>query len=236
MNSDDDESILTDVSENSDNESVEDAAENIGNENIPNDDDDDMDDIILDDEDEENDIAMQGGSMENDDDDDDGTGKHNIEKQDDDDEDNETDKQNIEKQDDDDDDDDLDEKYLQKFDIDINTNYISKNHPECLTHNYEEIAILTHIVRDSSNIIIDDFHKTVPFLTKYERARILGQRAKQINSGSRPFVKVPDNVFDGAVIAEIELRQKRIPFIIRRPLPGGGCEYWNVKDLENIAF
>ena len=236
MNSDDDESILSDGSENSDIESEDDVPE-IKNVNIDDDDiiiDDDEDDIIVDDEDEENDNALQGGTMENDDDDDRMDQKQN----DDDDDEDGTGKQYIEKQneDDDDEDDDLDEKYLQKFDIDINTNYLSKNHPECLTHNYEEIAILTHIVRDSNNIIIDDFHKTVPFLTKYERARILGQRAKQINSGSRPFVKVPDNVIDGAVIAELELRQKRIPFIIRRPLPGGGSEYWNIKDLENIAF
>ena len=37
-------------------------------------------------------------------------------------------------------------------------------------------------------------------------------------------------------MAELELAEKRIPFIIRRPLPNGGSEYWNVKDLENIAF
>ena len=236
MNSDDDESILSDGSENSDIESEDDVPE-IKNANNDEDDiiiDDDEDDIIIDDEDEENDIALHGGAMETEEDDDERMGQR---QDDDDDEDDGTGKQRIEKQnDDDDDEDDLDEKYLQKFDIDINTNYISKNHPECLTHNYEEIAILTHIVRDSNNIIIDDFHKTIPFLTKYERARILGQRAKQINSGSRPFVKVPDNVIDGAVIAELELRQKRIPFIIRRPLPSGGSEYWNVKDLENIAF
>jgi hypothetical protein len=43
-------------------------------------------------------------------------------------------------------------------------------------------------------------------------------------------------VIDGYVIAQIELEQKRIPFIIRRPIPGGGCEYWNLKDLEMIGF
>jgi len=89
-------------------------------------------------------------------------------------------------------------------------------------------------VRDTHNIIIDDLHKTIPFLTKYEKARILGQRAKQIDSGASPFVKVPDNIIDGYIIAEIELQEKKIPFIIRRPIPGGGSEYWNLKDLEII--
>lgn len=135
---------------------------------------------------------------------------------------------------DDDADDEDDENYNQKFNEDVNKKYISDYHPECLIHNYDEIALLTSIVRDSNNIIIDNLHKTIPFLTKYEKARILGQRAKQIDSGATPFVKVPDNIIDGYIIAEMELQEKKIPFIIRRPIPGGGSEYWNLKDLENL--
>lgn len=137
---------------------------------------------------------------------------------------------------DDDDDEETDEHYLQKFDIDINKNYLVDVHPECLHHNYDEIETLTVIVRDANNIIIDPLHKTNPFLTKYERARILGQRAKQINMGAQSFIKIPDNVIDGIIIAELELKQKKIPFIIKRPLPNGACEYWNVNDLENILY
>ena len=136
-----------------------------------------------------------------------------------------------------DDDEDLeDEEYLQKFNMELNKNYILEYHPECAINNYDEIIALTNVVRDADNNIIDDLHKTLPYLTKYERARILGQRAKQINSGAKVFVKVPENVIDGYIIAQIELEQKRIPFIIRRPIPGGGCEYWNLKDLEMIGF
>jgi DNA-directed RNA polymerase I, II, and III subunit RPABC2 len=138
--------------------------------------------------------------------------------------------------DDDDDDDEYDESYLQKFDSEITKNYINEYHPECLIHNYDEITKLAIVVRDSTNIIIDPLHKTIPYLTKYERARILGQRAKQIETGARPLVKLPENVIDSYVIAELELQQKRIPFIIRRPIPDGGCEYWNLKDLEMILF
>lgn len=138
--------------------------------------------------------------------------------------------------DDEDDDDDYDETYLQKFDNELTKNYINEFHPECLIHNYDEISKLTNVVRDSNNIIIDPLHKTIPFLTKYEKARILGQRAKQIEIGAKPFVQVPENVIDSYIIAELELQQKRIPFIIRRPIPGGACEYWNLKDLEIISF
>ena len=137
---------------------------------------------------------------------------------------------------DDDDDDEEGEQYLQKFSQSVNENYILDFHPESISQNYDEIVSMSKVVRNAQGIIIDLLHRTIPFLTKYEKARILGQRAKQINSGAYPFVKVPENVIDGYIIAEMELKQKRIPFIIRRPLPNGGSEYWKVQDLEDISF
>ena len=105
-----------------------------------------------------------------------------------------------------------------------------------MNHNYDEIKSLSKVTRDEFNIIIDPLHKTIPFLTKYEKTRILGQRSKQIECGAKPLVKVPENIIDSYVIAELELEQKVIPFIIRRPIPSGGSEYWNLKDLEIISF
>ena len=142
----------------------------------------------------------------------------------------------IDIEDDDDDDDDETENYLQKFKKELTNNYVSEYHPQCLQHNYEEIQLMSKVLRDSDNIIIDPFHKTLPFLTKYEKARILGQRSKQIECGAQPLVKVPENIIDSYLIAELELSQKKIPFILKRPLPNGSFEYWNVKDLELIVF
>jgi DNA-directed RNA polymerase I, II, and III subunit RPABC2 len=138
--------------------------------------------------------------------------------------------------DEEDDEDPTGEVYLQKFDKEINDNYLVNVHPESAIHNYDEILAMTKVVRDKNGVIIDDLHKTIPYLTKYEKARILGQRAKQINSGATVFVKVPEKVIDGYLIAELELQEKRVPFIIRRPMPNGGSEYWSIKDLENISF
>ena len=135
-----------------------------------------------------------------------------------------------------DDEDDQDDNYLQKFDKEITKDYVMNFHPECLNHNYDEIKALSKVTKDEFNIIIDPLHKTIPFLTKYEKTRILGQRAKQIECGAKPLVKVPENIIDSYVIAELELEQKAIPFIIRRPIPSGGSEYWNLKDLEIISF
>jgi hypothetical protein len=41
-------------------------------------------------------------------------------------------------------------------------------------------------------------------------------------------------MIDGYLIALKEFEQKKIPFILRRPLPNGGCEYWRLSDLEMI--
>ena len=134
----------------------------------------------------------------------------------------------------DDEDDDEDENYLQKFNENLKRNIINENHPELHFHNYDEINNLTTVVRDDTGKIVDPLHRTLPFLTKYEKSRILGERATQINAGAKPFIDVEPNVIDGYLIALAELEQRKIPFIIKRPLSNGGCEYWKLKDLEQI--
>ena len=79
---------------------------------------------------------------------------------------------------------------------------------------------------------INVYNYYLTYLTKYEQTRILGMRAKQINNGSDVFVTVSDEIIDGFLIAEQELKEKKIPFIIRRPIPNGGSEYWRLEDLE----
>lgn len=73
--------------------------------------------------------------------------------------------------------------------------------------------------------------RTIPFLTKYEKARIIGKRAMQISKGSPPLVEIGDieNPID---IAKKELMERKIPFIIRRPLPDGSYEDWRVDELR----
>ena len=84
------------------------------------------------------------------------------------------------------------------------------------------------------DIINDPNHMTNPLLTKYEKTKVLGLRASQLNNGAEPFIEVDENIIDGYKIAELELKEKKIPFIIQRPLPGGNCEFWKLEDLEQI--
>lgn len=125
-----------------------------------------------------------------------------------------------------------DNGYLQKFDAATRQNIISEFHPELQSHNYDEIANMCVIVRDATGTPIDQLHRTIPILTRYEKARVLGERAKQLNSGAKPFVTIDDAVIDGYLIALKELEEKKMPFIIKRPMPNGGCEYWKLSDLE----
>jgi len=134
--------------------------------------------------------------------------------------------------DDDDDENDEDENYLQKFDVNSRQKIISEFHPELQAHNSDEIEMLSRIVRDENGKIIDPLHKTLPFITKYEKARIIGERAKQIDAGAEPLIEVEPTLIDGYLIALKEYEEKAIPFIIQRPLPSGGCEYWKFSDLE----
>jgi DNA-directed RNA polymerase subunit K/omega len=141
--------------------------------------------------------------------------------------------------DDEDDDDDENEdknssEYFQKLKSNVRESYIARYHPESFSHNYDEIQTLSRVVRNSAGIIVDDLHRTIPIMTKYEKTRILGQRAKQLNEGAPAFIKIDSTVIDGYLIAVKELEQKRTPFIIRRPLPNGGSEYWRIQDLEII--
>jgi DNA-directed RNA polymerase I, II, and III subunit RPABC2 len=137
--------------------------------------------------------------------------------------------------DEDEDDEDADRdssEYFQKLTSSVSESYIETYHPESMSHNYDEIQTLSRVVRNSAGVIVDDLHRTIPIMTKYEKTRILGQRAKQLNEGAPAFIKIDSTVIDGYLIAVKELEQKKTPFIIRRPLPNGGSEYWRIQDLE----
>ncbi|KAH7560440.1 hypothetical protein JRO89_XS10G0020200 [Xanthoceras sorbifolium] len=72
--------------------------------------------------------------------------------------------------------------------------------------------------------------KTSKFMTKYERARILGTRALQISMNAPVMVELEGET-DPLEIAMKELRERKIPFTIRRYLPDGSYEEWGVDEL-----
>ena len=128
----------------------------------------------------------------------------------------------------------IEHPYKTKFNEELRNEYLQKYHPEELHKTFDEIYKLSLVMRDENGVIIDMLHKTYPILTKYEKAKIIGLRVTQLNKGATPYIKLERTILDNTLIAEKELREKKIPFIIMRPIPDGSAEYWNVADLEYI--
>ncbi|KAJ5712859.1 DNA-directed RNA polymerase I II and III subunit [Penicillium malachiteum] len=76
----------------------------------------------------------------------------------------------------------------------------------------------------------NDQRTTTPYLTKYERARVLGTRALQISMNAPVLVDLEGET-DPLQIAMKELNQKKIPLIVRRYLPDGWYEDWTCEEL-----
>lgn len=107
-----------------------------------------------------------------------------------------------------------------------------QQHPECLLDYIEQVIPKIPLqVIPPGGAKADAQHRTYPFLTNFERTKIIGLRANQISKGSAPFIAVPPHITDVRDIARLELEQKRLPFIIKRPLPNGTFEYWRLMDL-----
>ncbi|CEG49660.1 dna-directed rna polymerases and iii subunit rpabc2-like [Plasmopara halstedii] len=85
--------------------------------------------------------------------------------------------------------------------------------------------------------VLDESHKqpnahriTTRYMTKYERARVLGTRALQISMNAPVMVDIEGET-DPLKIAMKELRERKIPIIIRRYLPDNSFEDWSIDEL-----
>ncbi len=131
---------------------------------------------------------------------------------------------------------DVMEEYKEKFTDSLRKNHLVKFHPEEIHKSFDEIYQLSHIKRNAEGIIIDENHTTYPILSKYEKTKLIGLRVAQLNKGAHPYVALKHaTILDNSLIAEKELKEKKLPFIIMRPLLNGKSEYWNVSDLEYIS-
>ncbi|KAJ1540106.1 DNA-directed RNA polymerases I II and III subunit RPABC2, partial [Nowakowskiella sp. JEL0078] len=74
--------------------------------------------------------------------------------------------------------------------------------------------------RQGGGAIAKELRNTTPYMTKYEKARILGTRALQISMNAQPMVDLHGES-DPLVIAMMELRAKKVPLMVRRYLPDG---------------
>merc|ERR1712129_22894 len=127
---------------------------------------------------------------------------------------------------------DIDEDEQQSYDNSHNTNHNGQNDDDQQMQNAEneskEQDIQQQQQNDQDNVVK---RITTPYLTKYEKARILGTRALQISMGAPIMIETIGET-DPLEIAMKELRERKIPMIIRRFLPDGTFEDWKVSELK----
>jgi len=109
-------------------------------------------------------------------------------------------------------------------------------HPEARIDTIESISLdiqLTNVPPSFQNAdgMADPKHRSVPFLTQFEKTKILGFRTNQLSQGARAFIAVPAHVTELRDIARMELEARRLPFIVKRPMPDGSFEKWRLSDL-----
>ena len=83
--------------------------------------------------------------------------------------------------------------------------------------------------------LINSYNKiSQPILTKYEKTKIIGISAQQIESGRKPNIDIPKSITTPLQIALYELQKKQTPFIVKRKLPNNQFEYWSLDQLEIV--
>ena len=110
------------------------------------------------------------------------------------------------------------------------------SHPECSLDYIESVIPKLHLEiipagPRAEGLTVDKNHLSYPFLNKYEITKIIGHRANELSQGARPYINLEKHVTDPKEIARMELEQRRLPYIIKRPMPNGKFEYWRLTDL-----
>ncbi|NDB81781.1 MAG: hypothetical protein EB127_03395 [Alphaproteobacteria bacterium] len=92
------------------------------------------------------------------------------------------------------------------------------------------------VSRESVQEALKESKTTLPYYTKYEQVTLIGTRAQQLAEGSKPLVSLdgmltsdPRFVWN---VAEKEVHERKLPFIIHRRLPNGVSEYWSAMELS----
>lgn len=112
--------------------------------------------------------------------------------------------------------------------------FLTRHHPEIRLDYREEVLMNLPLESYPPDSGVDVKHKSVPYLTPFEKTKIIGFRANQLAKGAQLLITLEANqkhITDVLELARMELEQRRLPFIIKRPMPDGSFEYWRLKDL-----
>lgn len=77
---------------------------------------------------------------------------------------------------------------------------------------------------------------TLPYYSKYEQTALLGIRKQQLADGSMPLVDTKEFISSNPLfleqVAQKEIYERKLPFIIHRRFPTGISEYWSASELS----
>ena len=93
----------------------------------------------------------------------------------------------------------------------------------------EEYNDYSDVFKNYDNLKL--LNTTNPVLNKNEKTKVVGLRAQQLAMGAKPLIKPDIHTQSVIEIAEQELIQKKIPFMIKRRV-GNKFEYWKIEDLN----
>jgi DNA-directed RNA polymerase subunit K/omega len=79
---------------------------------------------------------------------------------------------------------------------------------------------------------------TLPHFTKYEWTALIGIRAQQLAEGAKPLISLDGFVTSSPQfvwnVAEREVFDRKLPYIIHRQFANGISEYWSVSELTKV--
>jgi len=90
-------------------------------------------------------------------------------------------------------------------------------------------TISEHLDHNTVKQMLNKPKITLPLITKFEYSKIKSIRVTQLSNNSNPFIETNlDNIEE---IADEEIKQLKLPFIIKRNLPNGDYELWRLSEL-----
>ncbi|KAI0874329.1 RNA polymerase Rpb6 [Hypoxylon argillaceum] len=107
-------------------------------------------------------------------------------------------------------------------------NVVISGDPSANANNTQKGPSANRSIKDKR--IPNEERTTTPYMTKYEKARILGTRALQISMNAPVLVDL-EGESDPLQIAIKEMNEKKIPLIVRRYMPDGYYEDWTCEEL-----
>lgn len=119
--------------------------------------------------------------------------------------------------------------YIKNIFINNNMNSVNQN----------LLSYKNQLIDESSKIMasLDKPKISKLIMTIYEFNQIIGLRTTQLSLGAIPFVKIENNIKSNIELRKIaveELKQGKLPLIIKRPLPNNKFEFVRVRDLDLV--